>query len=55
MVNPQRSGQRSEIRVCTCGLAELERSVLVIFRPAADEHPMAKYYWKAKLGAIGIL
>jgi hypothetical protein len=31
MANPQRSGWRSEIRVCACGLGELERSVLVIF------------------------
>jgi hypothetical protein len=30
MVNPQRSGVRSDTRVCWCGLVELERSVLVI-------------------------
>ena len=31
MVNPQRSGWRSVTRLCTCGLPELERSVLAIF------------------------
>ena len=51
MANPQRSGWRSEIRVCTCGLGELERSVLVIF---SRGRPMAKYYWKAGVGAIEI-
>lgn len=55
MVNPQRSGWRSEIRVCIRGLAELERSVLVISRPGAGEHPMAKYYRKAVARAMGIL
>jgi hypothetical protein len=30
MVNPQRSGLRSETRVWTCGLLELERLVLAI-------------------------
>lgn len=30
MVNPHRSGWRSETRLCTCGLVELERSVLAI-------------------------
>ncbi len=35
MVNPQRSGWRSETRLCTCGLLELERSVLAICRPIA--------------------
>jgi hypothetical protein len=44
MVNPQRSGWRSETRLCTCGLLELERSVLAICQPNAGEHPMAKYY-----------
>jgi hypothetical protein len=31
MVNPQQSGWRSVTRLCTCGLLELERSVLAIF------------------------
>ena len=35
MVNPQRSGWRSETRLCTCGLLELERSVLAICQPTA--------------------
>ena len=30
MVNPQLSGWRSETRLCTCGLLELERSVFAI-------------------------
>ncbi len=30
MVNPQRSGVRSDTRVCLCGLLGLERSVLAI-------------------------
>ncbi len=30
MLKPQRSGCRSDIRVCTCGLLELERSVFAI-------------------------
>ena len=49
MANPQRSGWRSEIRVCTCGLGELERSVLVfvISDRLLGGHPMAKCYWNA--------
>jgi len=35
MVNPQRSGVRSEIRLCLCVLTVLEKSGLVIFRPNA--------------------
>ena len=37
MVNPQLSGWRSEIRLCTCGLLELERSVLAICRPTSGD------------------
>jgi hypothetical protein len=37
MVNPQRSGWRSETRLCTCGLLELERSVLAICRPTSRD------------------
>jgi hypothetical protein len=55
MVNPQRSGWRSETRLCTCGLLELERSVLAICRPTSGGHPMAKYYWKDCPRATGIL
>ena len=47
MANPQRSGWRSEILLWICGLAELERSVLVFVIPdrLLGGHPMAKYYW----------
>jgi hypothetical protein len=55
MVNPQRSGCRSETRLCTCGLLELERSVLAILPTDFGGHPMAKYYWKAWPRAMGIL
>jgi hypothetical protein len=37
MVNPQRSGLRSETRVWTCGLPELERLVLAIRRPTTGD------------------
>jgi hypothetical protein len=37
MVNPQRSGWRSETRLCACGLLELERSVLAICRPTSED------------------
>jgi len=35
MVNPQRRGWRSETRLCTWGLLELERSVIAICRPTS--------------------
>jgi hypothetical protein len=37
MVKPQRSGWRSETRLCAWGLMELERSVLAICRPTAGD------------------
>jgi hypothetical protein len=37
MVIPQRSGWRSETRLCTWGFLELERSVLAICRPTARD------------------
>jgi len=37
MVNPQRSGWRSETRRCRCGLLELERSVFVIYQPTSGD------------------
>jgi hypothetical protein len=55
MVNPHRSGLRSDTRVCTCGLLELERSVFAIADQTAGGHPMAEYYWKIRLLANGIL
>ena len=55
MVNPQRSGWRSEIRLCRCGVLELERSVFVICQPTSGGLPMAKYYCKGRLRATRIL
>ena len=37
MVDPQRSGWRSETRRCAWGLLELDRSVLAICRPTAGD------------------
>jgi hypothetical protein len=37
MVNPQRSGWRSETRLCMWGLLELERSVIAICRPTSGD------------------
>jgi hypothetical protein len=46
MVNPQRSGLRSDTWVCTCWLVELESLVFVI-ADQFEEHPMAEYYSKS--------
>lgn len=48
MVNPQRSGWRSETRLCTCGVLELERSVLGISRPTSGD-----IRWRNSTGKTG--
>jgi hypothetical protein len=50
MVNPQRSGWRSETRLCTCGLLELERSVLAICRPTSGDTQ-----WRNTTGKTGLV
>jgi hypothetical protein len=50
MANPQRSGLRSETRAWTCGLLELERSVLAICQPTAGD-----FRWRNTTGKPGFL
>jgi len=48
MVNPQRRGWRSETRLCTWGLLELERSVIAICRPTSGN-----IRWRNTTGKTG--
>ena len=55
MVNPQRSGLRSDTWLCSWCLHELERSVLFIFRPTTRGQSDGGILLEVRLGDNGIL